>query len=224
MSDVTRAAASRKAVLMAATFLTGLGMFTITAAAHADVPGPTPPARLGNSTCIGELHLKVTHFTGEAESARGSITFTSCTVAGRPDITHAIAKITGSATGTPDDVTIHETNTMTWLNAAGNPVATRKLAIVRTLLGPDPDNMLTIARAAKTDQFVGVPGAAASASLNITAGRAQRHPAGGGAWWYTNQSAGDDGSAALALCDAMPDATPQQQQSKLECYEAASGG
>ncbi|GAA4503032.1 hypothetical protein GCM10023191_055410 [Actinoallomurus oryzae] len=209
---------------MAATFLTGLGTFAITAAAHADVPGPTPPARVGNSTCIGELHLKVTHFTGEPASARGSITFPSCTVAGRPDITHAIAKIIGSATGNPDDVTIHEMNTMTWLNAAGKPVATRKLAIVRTLLGPDPDNMLTVARGAKTNQFAGVLGAAASASFNINAGRAQRHPAEGGAWWYTNQSAGDDGDAAVAVCDAMPEATPEQQQRKLECYEAASGG
>jgi hypothetical protein len=143
--------------------------------------------RLIIADCKTEMHLTVTNFTGEPNGVEGTLDSFECVSSTMPEITHASVTVHGSATGTPDNLSISEIDDVTWLNAKGDPVAHSTLPLTRTMNGgslPNREEMTMIAFGA------GAPGPSGNRLVNVASGIAMHCYAGNNTWVYTNQDAG----------------------------------
>lgn len=140
-------------------------------------------ARWISAYCQTEMHLLVMNFTGEPNEVEGTLDSFECVSSTMPEITHASVTVHGSATGTPDHITITETDYVTWLDAEGDPVAYSTVPLTRIMTGTDPAEMTMIAFG------VGDPGPV-NQQVNVATGIATRCPIGNTMWVYTNQDAG----------------------------------
>jgi hypothetical protein len=85
-------------------------------------------------TCQQQILYRVNFTSG---TAHGDSEYSNCVSATHPEIDHGSAIADGTATGTPDNVTITETLHMVWKDAAGGTLFTSTAHLTRRFIGPE---------------------------------------------------------------------------------------
>jgi hypothetical protein len=138
------------------------------------------------AACETEIHLTVTNFTGAPNGVHGTINYPVCVSPTEPQITHATVVVSGSATGTPYNITISEHDHVTWLDKHNKTVATSIAPLTRKMIGlPVVPAMVEVAVG------VVVGGLFVHQKISVVAGLAMRSQSGKAVWVYTNESEND---------------------------------
>jgi hypothetical protein len=107
-----------------------------------------------NALCTFKLDLMVTDFNGAGDGVHGTIDFVGCLSLSHPQIRTGRAVVTGTATGTPENVTVCEADDITWYDGQGHPVASSTAKLVRRFIGP-PGQLVEVGVIIVTDNPLG---------------------------------------------------------------------